>query len=130
MLDNPTWSDIYAPRGYSLVEGDYVKRIAYGQTLERIANEGADAFYTGDIAQSMVDTVQSLGGILSMEDVSVGTRYLKLLNPFSLQTTEWKVTPQSTRLIMDERSIRLQHLQVAVLCWDSSTSLNHSISLR
>lgn len=70
MLDNPTWSDIYAPQGYLLVEGEYVSRLAYGRTLERVAEEGADVFYTGEIAQSMVDTVQSLGGILSLEDLA------------------------------------------------------------
>ena len=69
MLDNPTWSEVYAKRGSLLVEGEYVKRVAYGRTLERVANEGVDAFYSGDIAQSMVNTVQSFGGILSMEDV-------------------------------------------------------------
>ncbi len=70
MLDNPTWAEIYAPRGYLLVEGDWVKREAYGRTLERVANKGPDAFYSGDIAQSMVDTVQGFGGILSLDDVS------------------------------------------------------------
>ena len=70
MLENPTWARIYAPRGYLLVEGEYVQRLAYGQTLERIAHEGASAFYDGDIAKSMVSTVRRQGGIMTIEDVS------------------------------------------------------------
>jgi gamma-glutamyltranspeptidase/glutathione hydrolase/leukotriene-C4 hydrolase len=70
MLDNPTWAAVYAPRGYLLVEGDYVQRLAYGKTLETIAKRGPAAFYEGDIAESMVKVVQSQGGILSLDDVS------------------------------------------------------------
>jgi hypothetical protein len=69
MLKNPTWSAVYAPRGYLLVEGEYIKRTAYGQTLEKIAKHGADVFYTGDIAKSTVKTLKSLGGIMTMDDV-------------------------------------------------------------
>jgi len=94
MLDNPTWSAIYAPRGYLLVEGDYVRRLEYSRTLERVAEEGADAFYLGNIAQSMVDTVQSFGGILSLEDVSDSTLSL---TDISLRTIKRKVTLRSTK---------------------------------
>jgi gamma-glutamyltranspeptidase len=87
MVDNPIWSPIYAPRGYLLVEGDWVKREAYGRTLERVAEEGSDAFYTGDIAKSMVDTVQSFGGILSLDDVRV-IRLAPLTSACQLQSAK------------------------------------------
>lgn len=70
MLDSPTWSSVYAPRGSLLVEGDYVQRINYGKTLERIAKEGVEAFYSGDIAENMVNTVREAGGVLTVKDVS------------------------------------------------------------
>ena len=70
MLDDPTWSDIYAPRGYHLVEGDWMKRLNYGRTLEQVAEHGADAFYHGAIAENMVKEVEKQGGILNTEDVS------------------------------------------------------------
>lgn len=70
MLESPTWSAVYAPRGALLVEGDYVKRVNYGKTLERIAKEGVEAFYKGEVAEQMVDTVRKAGGILTLEDVS------------------------------------------------------------
>lgn len=70
MLESPTWSSVYAPRGSLLVEGDYVQRINYGKTLERIAKEGVEAFYGGKIAENMVNTVREAGGVLTVEDVS------------------------------------------------------------
>ncbi|ORY26867.1 nucleophile aminohydrolase [Naematelia encephala] len=69
MLDNPVWAKIYAPRGALLVEGEYVQRLAYGKTLEKIAKEGASAFYEGDIAKNMIETITSLRGIMSLDDL-------------------------------------------------------------
>jgi gamma-glutamyltranspeptidase/glutathione hydrolase len=39
-------------------------------TLERIANEGREAFYTGDIARVIGEYMQSNGGFLSYEDMA------------------------------------------------------------
>lgn len=45
MLGNPDWSDIFAPEGILLTEGQIIRRTALSRTLERVASEGADAFY-------------------------------------------------------------------------------------
>jgi gamma-glutamyltranspeptidase / glutathione hydrolase len=39
-------------------------------TLRRIAREGADEFYRGEVARRIADHVQSLGGILSVDDLA------------------------------------------------------------
>jgi gamma-glutamyltranspeptidase/glutathione hydrolase/leukotriene-C4 hydrolase len=70
MLADPTWSEVYAPQGYLAVEGDWIKRVNYGKTLERIAKEGPGAFYEGEIAENLVHAVKRKGGILSLDDVS------------------------------------------------------------
>jgi gamma-glutamyltranspeptidase/glutathione hydrolase/leukotriene-C4 hydrolase len=70
MPEDKTWMDIYAPRGYLAVEGDYIKRINYGKTLERIAHGGADAFYNGEIAEKMVKSIKKAGGVMTLKDVS------------------------------------------------------------
>ncbi|ORZ07500.1 gamma-glutamyltranspeptidase [Lobosporangium transversale] len=65
----PSWSQVFAPAGSALREGEWVKRKALAKTLETIGKEGADAFYTGEIAQIIVDYVQANGGILTMDDM-------------------------------------------------------------
>ncbi|KAF8985330.1 hypothetical protein BGZ46_004895 [Entomortierella lignicola] len=70
METEPDWSHVFASeKGVALREGQWIKREALADTLEAIGKDGADAFYTGEIAQMMVDHVQSHGGILTMEDM-------------------------------------------------------------
>jgi gamma-glutamyltranspeptidase/glutathione hydrolase len=49
--------------------GDVFKNPALGRSLQTIAQEGADSFYRGAIAESMVESIQEAGGYLSMEDL-------------------------------------------------------------
>ena len=39
------------------------------RTLERIANEGSSAFYTGDIAESIINAIQLTNGTMTLEDL-------------------------------------------------------------
>ena len=41
-----------------------------GRTLRAIAKGGATAFYTGEIAEDMIQTIQSKGSLLSLEDLA------------------------------------------------------------
>jgi gamma-glutamyltranspeptidase/glutathione hydrolase len=51
-------------------EGTLIKQPVLAETLERIAQDGADGFYKGDIAQRLVDGVRAAGGIWSLQDLA------------------------------------------------------------
>ncbi|KAI8810447.1 gamma-glutamyltranspeptidase [Cladochytrium replicatum] len=70
MLNNTEFSEVFAPNGRILVEGDTIRRTALGHTLRAIADEGPEVFYTGWIGKSLVDTTRANGGILTMKDMS------------------------------------------------------------
>ena len=44
-----------------------------GKTLRAIAKDGRDAFYTGAIAQDMVETLRGIGGLHTLEDFAAHT---------------------------------------------------------
>ena len=50
--------------------GDVVKYPILQKTLTMIRDNGADAFYKGEVAEAMVKAVQESGGILTMEDLA------------------------------------------------------------
>ena len=49
--------------------GEILRNPALADTLEKISEQGADAFYTGKIAKNLVGDVQKAGGILTLNDM-------------------------------------------------------------
>lgn len=56
--------------GFPYEPGDTIRNPDLADTLRAIAQEGESAFYTGPIAQKIVDAVQAEGGCLTMEDMA------------------------------------------------------------
>ena len=67
--DTPELAALYLPRDRQLTEGELMRFPALGRSLRRLALEGPDLFYRGDLAQAIVcDQVQH-GGLLMAEDL-------------------------------------------------------------
>src|ERR1700736_1765051 len=72
------------PHGKPAAAGDVIHQPELGKTLRAIAKGGRDAFYTGAIAEDMVDTLRGIGGLHTLDDfaahstettVPIGTLY-------------------------------------------------------
>ena len=50
-------------------EGDTLKNLALGATLQRISEHGRSEFYLGETAQKLVDFLKVKGGIITMDDL-------------------------------------------------------------
>ncbi len=64
----------FLPEGTPVAAGDTLLNPDYANVLKAIAANGAEAFYTGEIAQGIVDTVQGFAenpGFLSMQDLAL-----------------------------------------------------------
>ncbi len=72
-LDQEARSYFFNPDGSPLATGAMLKNPDYATTLRAIAEAGADAFYTGPIAEAIVKTVRDAEGnpgVLSLTDLS------------------------------------------------------------
>ncbi|KAM9360455.1 glutathione hydrolase 5 proenzyme-like [Symphorus nematophorus] len=56
--------------GNLLKAGDIMKFEKLADTLETIANDGAEAFYSGRIAEDLIRDIQEAGGTLTMQDLA------------------------------------------------------------
>lgn len=68
-----TASYFFGADGAPLAAGTILKNPAYAETLAAIARDGASAFYSGPIAEAIVDTVRMSGknsGVLSLADLA------------------------------------------------------------
>ena len=50
-------------------EGDTIKNNNYAQTLIKIMKEGKDGFYSGEVAEDMIETISKKGGIMTLNDL-------------------------------------------------------------
>ena len=64
----PASEQQFLPGGRAPVIGDRLSNPTLAATLRRIGREGRSAFYEGEIAEDMLATLQSLGGLHSAED--------------------------------------------------------------
>ncbi|XP_068562250.1 glutathione hydrolase 5 proenzyme [Cebidichthys violaceus] len=53
----------------ALSTGDILKFPKLAETMETIAEQGADAFYTGKIGHDLIQDIEAAGGTLEMEDL-------------------------------------------------------------
>ncbi|KAI0852133.1 gamma-glutamyltranspeptidase [Daldinia vernicosa] len=70
LVEDPSWAQDFAPNGVMVKLGDIMTRERYARTLEQIAEHGADAFYTGPMAEATIKHIQKYNGTMTLEDLS------------------------------------------------------------
>ena len=70
--ENPGTAEYFYPGGEPLQAGDLLKNPEYAETLTRVAEEGIDAFYGGEIAEAIAAAAQAEPnpGTLTVEDIA------------------------------------------------------------
>ncbi|XP_056593434.1 glutathione hydrolase 5 proenzyme isoform X2 [Triplophysa dalaica] len=69
--------------------GDVLRFSKLAETMEIIAKEGADAFYTGKIGRDLIDDVKAAGGTLSEQDLKAFQ--VRVSDAWSVQLGEYKM---------------------------------------
>lgn len=90
LQDDPAWAVDFAPHGRILQQGQVVTRNRYADTLETIAEEGADAFYNGAIAAATVHALSRDGGIMTMHDLA--SYAVQVRRPLQLDYRNFRLT--------------------------------------
>jgi len=70
LFEHDNARDAYLFDGESPDVGQTVTLPKLGESMRRIAEEGADVVYEGDIAREIADEVQSRGGFLTVDDLA------------------------------------------------------------
>jgi gamma-glutamyltranspeptidase / glutathione hydrolase len=73
-LKNGTNTQRYLlPHGRPMLVGEVLRQPELGKTLRAIAKQGRDAFYKGEVAEDMVETLRGIGGLHTTEDFAEHT---------------------------------------------------------
>ena len=67
---DPDWAIDFAPNGTRVGLGDVMTRKRYADTLETIAEQGADIFYHGAMANATIRALRAANGTMTLEDLA------------------------------------------------------------
>jgi gamma-glutamyltranspeptidase / glutathione hydrolase len=70
LTSTPECAALWAPEGRVLREGELLRNGELGEALLRLARDGAEPFYRGDIANAVCDWLRVRGGSLRNEDLA------------------------------------------------------------
>ena len=90
LTQDPAWAIDFAPRGCLLGLGETMTRKRYADTLETIAQYGADAYYEGPIANATINAIRAANGTMTLEDLKNYT--VALRDPVSINYRGYKLT--------------------------------------
>lgn len=90
LTDDPAWALDFAPNGTLVGLGDTMRRARYADTLETIAEAGADAFYRGALADATVAALRAAGGTMTAADLANYT--VAVRDPVSVDYRGYKLT--------------------------------------
>jgi gamma-glutamyltranspeptidase/glutathione hydrolase len=86
---DPEGRRVYLPNGKPPAVGQVFQNHDLGNALRLVAQNGADAFYKGEIARAIVSTSQNLRGTMSMDDLSEFSP--EWVEPISTTYRDWTV---------------------------------------
>jgi gamma-glutamyltranspeptidase / glutathione hydrolase len=86
---DPEAQRVYLPGGKSPDVGQIFQNHGLAKALRLVAENGADAFYKGEIARAIVGTSQSLGGTMSAGDLAEFAP--EWVEPISTTYRDWRI---------------------------------------
>ena len=90
LAENPEFSIDFAPNGVLLGLNETITRQRYADTLETISKRGADAFYTGPIANATIQALRASNGTMTLEDLKNYT--VAIRKPAQITYRNYKLT--------------------------------------
>ncbi|ODO11948.1 gamma-glutamyltransferase [Cryptococcus amylolentus CBS 6273] len=66
---DPSYASLIQPDGHIIPQGSIWKRPELAKALRKIAEEGAEAFYEGEIAEALVKAVRDRDGLMTVDDL-------------------------------------------------------------
>ncbi|KAI4107880.1 MAG: hypothetical protein LQ339_002490 [Xanthoria mediterranea] len=93
LVNEPTWAIDFAPNGTRVGLGDIMTRRRYADTLETISKRGADAFYSGPIANATIQQLQRANGTMTLDDLKNYT--VAIRKPATITYRDYRLTAGS-----------------------------------
>lgn len=121
----PASADIFAPSGHPLRPGEIRRNPDLARTYQLIAEHGRDAFYTGPIADALINFSNDTGGILTKEDL--GGYNMVWQDPISTTyrgRTVYEAPPNSSGHALLQGLNLIEHFDMASLGFNTAEGIH------
>jgi gamma-glutamyltranspeptidase/glutathione hydrolase len=127
----PGFAEVYMPGGEAPAKGEIFKNPYLANTYEKIANEGRDAFYKGDIAHTIANYVQEQGGFLSYEDLaSHKSEWVKPVSANYRGYDVWELPPNGQGTAALQILNILEGYNIAAMGFGSKEYIHHFVEAK
>jgi gamma-glutamyltranspeptidase/glutathione hydrolase len=90
----PGFREIFMPNGHTPKKGEIFHNPYLAKTLDKIARDGRDAFYKGDIARQIAAYMKDNGGFLSYQDLAEHkSQWVEPVSTDYRGVTVWELPP-------------------------------------
>jgi gamma-glutamyltranspeptidase/glutathione hydrolase len=115
----------YLPGGSAPSAGQIVRLPGLAQTLQAVAEGGAAAFYTGEIADAIIETIEDAGGVMSHADLAAHTTTWDApIRADYRGVTVWECPPNGQGLAALQAMRIAEGFDLASMAWDSAERLH------
>jgi gamma-glutamyltranspeptidase/glutathione hydrolase len=124
-LRNSPNAEAYLPHGDAPDIGHVVRLPDLARTLEAVAHDGRDAFYHGATADAIIETIQSLGGVMTHDDLRAHRSTWE--TPISVDyrgVRVWECPPNGQGLAALQALNILNGAALAEMAWDDPERLH------
>ena len=121
------YAGLFEKDGRLKAVGSHWSRPEYAETLQILADEGDEPFYSGRIAEDIVKVVQERGGLLNMKDMESGSFSFLPAQTADLKRTISCGLKLLKRTIRVERCSAYQHLHPERCSSQPLACFRHSI---
>jgi len=127
----PNVKGVYMPGGKAPKKGEIFKNPYLASTLEALAEGGRDAFYKGEIAQTIDAFMKEQGGFLSYEDLASHTS--EWVDPVSSNYRGydvWELPPNGQGIAALQILNILEQFDIAAMGFGSSEYIHHFVEAK
>jgi len=127
----PNVKEVFMPGGKAPEKGEIFRNPALANTLEKLAKEGRDAFYKGEIARTIDSFMKEQGGFLSYEDLaSHSSEWVEPVSSNYRGYDVWELPPNGQGIAALQILNILEQYDIAAMGFGSSEYIHHFVEAK
>lgn len=125
LLDYPGSRAVFAPEGHPLTGGEILRQADLGWSYRRIAEQGREAFYEGELAAAMLRASERHGGLLAESDFrACRAEWMEPISTTYRGHTVYEAPPNSSGHVLLQELNMVELFDLAALEYLSAESVH------